>query len=332
MPRIPLVSILMPARDAAPWITGAIDSLLTQTLADWELVLVDDGSTDGTADIASRFADERLTLLRNAVARGPARALDQALAVARGRFLARLDADDIALPERLARQVAFLERQPETGVCGSDMTVFSDGDASAVHWRYPTCPDDLHCALLATNPLSHPTVMIVRDRVPAQELRYDQAFTCTEDFDLWARLAGATRFANIPEPLVRHRRHATNVSRTRFATLLAESDAIRARLVRALVPDASADDLALHNRLLPLMRRGADPAAGRDGTEIGALLDWIARCEVELRGPLPEDAPRLAARWFTRLRDANRRAGIYPPAALDRLLEAELGRFSPSGA
>ena len=227
----PAVSVLMAVRDGAPWVAEAVRSVLAQTLADLELIVVDDGSTDATPHVLAEMRDPRLLVERHAP-EGLARALNRALAAARAPLVARLNADDVALPERLARQAAFLAARPEVGVLGSAAREVN-GDGREVRVVRPPVDDAaLRRALIRRNPMVHSTVTMRRallERVGG----YDPGFAVAQDYDLWIRLAGVTRLANLPDPLVVRRLVPGRVSIARDAARLRAEARARWRAVRA---------------------------------------------------------------------------------------------------
>ncbi len=227
----PAVSVLMAVYNGAPWVADAARSVLAQTLGDLELVVVDDGSTDATGDVLAGVGDSRLRVERREH-EGLTRALNHGLRVARAPLVARLDADDIALPERLARQVAFLETHPEIGVLGSAAREVN-GDGREVRVVRP--PEDdgaLRRALIRRNPMLHSTVTMRRHIVEAVG-GYDPRFAVAQDYDLWMRLAGVTRLANLSEALVVRRLLAGRVSVARDTERLRAEARARWRAVRA---------------------------------------------------------------------------------------------------
>jgi glycosyltransferase involved in cell wall biosynthesis len=226
----PRVSVLMAVRDGAPWVKDAVASVLTQTLTDLELIVVDDGSTDATPHILAGVSDPRVRVARRP-REGLTPALNHGLGLARAPIVARLDADDVALPERLARQVAFLDTNPEVGVLGSAAREVN-GDGREVRVVRP--PEDdaaLRHALIRRNPMVHSTVTMRRaaiERVGG----YDPLFAVAQDYDLWMRLAGVTRLANLREPLVVRRLLPRRVSVARDADRLRAEARARWRAVR----------------------------------------------------------------------------------------------------
>ena len=157
----PAVSVLMAVRDGAPWVAEAVASVLGQTAGDLELIVIDDGSTDATPELLARVRDARLRVDRRAAA-GLTPSLNRGLALARAPLVARLDADDLALPDRLARQGAFLAAHPEVGLLGGGVREL-DADGREVAVRVPPTQDDaLRAALIRRNPFAHSAVIVRR--------------------------------------------------------------------------------------------------------------------------------------------------------------------------
>jgi len=258
----PAVSVLMGVRDGAPWVADAVASVLAQTAGDLELIVVDDGSTDATPALLAAVRDPRLAVVRQEPA-GLTRALNTALARARAPLVARLDADDLALPERLARQRAFLAAHPEVGLLGTAAReVDAEGRAVRV-LRAPADDPALRRALIRANPFVHSTVMLRRaalDRVGG----YDERLPVAQDYDLWMRVAGVSRLASLEEVLVVRRLVPGRVTATRDADRLAAEMRVRWAAVRrgaypvwcAVFAARPALALALPGPLRDALRRG----------------------------------------------------------------------------
>ncbi len=204
---LPLVSVVLPVRDGAVFIAEAIGSILAQTLEVFELLVVDDGSRDATpaiiADLSAR--DRRLRVLRQPPL-GLVPALNRGLAEARGRYIARMDADDVAMPERLIRQTAALDTHRNVAAVGSACHVI-DADGGVQGHRFPpTDPPAIRDALRRSNCMIHPTVMLRRESV-LEAGGYRAAFRLAEDFDLWLRLSESYDLMNLPECLLSYRSH-----------------------------------------------------------------------------------------------------------------------------
>lgn len=217
---IPLVSVLLPYCNASPALDAAIASIAAQTFSQWELLLIDNASTDESTLIAQRWADHdpRITLLHEPRI-GIAHALNSGLAQASGMYIARMDADDVSPPERLVKQVAYLEAHPEVGVLGT-RTAFastmheSRGMQAFVDWQNKILsPREHYVKRFVDAPLAHPTVMFRRELVSAHG-GYDTG-PLPEDHELWLRWMDAgVRFAKLPEELLTWNDHSGRLSRT----------------------------------------------------------------------------------------------------------------------
>jgi glycosyltransferase involved in cell wall biosynthesis len=227
----------MPVFNGARWLPAAIKSIQEQTLADFEFVIVDDGSTDETGDILLRNADEdRRIRVQSQEHIGITAALNRGCNVAQCRFIARMDADDIAHPERLRKQVAYLEGHPEIGAIGTWARVIDEGERETGELTPATEPAALRAYLLKQNPFVHSSMMISADllrRVGA----YRRALEGAEDYDLWLRISERAKLANLPEFLMSYRRYATSADRAAglrrlFAARLARISATERRALR----------------------------------------------------------------------------------------------------
>jgi glycosyltransferase involved in cell wall biosynthesis len=206
MPDRPLVTIGLPAYDAVSTLPAALASIRGQTFEDWELLVVDDGSTDGTGELLTELerTDERIHAFVDGRHLGVSARANQLIQIARGRLLARMDADDVAYPDRLERQVAFLDEHPEVDLVGSSMLVFGEGGVARGKRPAPAAHDEI-CAHLRTRffPLFHPTWTGRADWF-RRYLYRPKAVRC-EDQDLLLRAHAASTFANLPEVLLGYR-------------------------------------------------------------------------------------------------------------------------------
>lgn len=209
----PAISIIMPVRDGAEWLAEAVASIRAQDFDDFEFLIVDDGSDDGTAAMLSAFAahDRRVRLLQQAP-QGIVAALNTAIAAARAPYLARLDADDRARPDRLGKQFAFMEAHPEIGLLGTSAEVIDAAGNVAGGFAPPTDHARLARLLSRTNPFVHSSVMM-RTALVRRLGGYRAAFRAAEDYDLWLRMAEAGGIANLADALTQYRRHDANLSR-----------------------------------------------------------------------------------------------------------------------
>jgi hypothetical protein len=194
---LPLISVLMPAYNCRDFLPEAIGCVLDQTLDDLELIIVDDGSKDGSESVLQEFSsrDARVRVVRQEN-QGAGAALNTALELARGTFIARMDADDLAPPHRFAEQVDFLSKHPDITVVGGWHRTF--GAVEERIWEFPTEPNHLKAAMLFRNPISHPTVMMRHDAFQQFGWRYSTRRNFPEDYDLWISMSERHEFANIP--------------------------------------------------------------------------------------------------------------------------------------
>jgi len=246
LPAAPPLSVAMSVYNGERFLAAAIDSVLAQTHADYEFLILDDGSSDATPQILADYArrDPRIRpIIREN--RGLVASLNQLLAEARAPLVARMDADDLCQPERFARQIAFLAANPDHGVVGSWSEDIDEHDQS---WPiggadHPvTHTEFLHNIRFGGPLLVHPGVMYRRELVLAQG-GYHKAFLHCEDLDLWLRLASVTKIANIPVRLIRYRHYDGQVSK-KYATVQQVGAAIAYEawhMREAGKPDATAE-------------------------------------------------------------------------------------------
>lgn len=243
---MPKISVIMPVHDAGRFLEPALDSILRQSLSDFELICVDDGSTDGSVDVLERKAhgDARLVVLRQAHG-GIVAALNAGIAVARAELIARMDSDDLAAPERLERQAAYLDRHQELALVGSAYQIIDEHDRPQAVVRPPVAPDAVRSALAKGNCLAHPTVMMRRaalEAVSGGKGPYRRVFRYAEDYDLWLRLSERAPLGNLPDVLLRYRRRFDAVRFEQIAqqvrSTLAAQRVAEAR--RAGAPDEAA--------------------------------------------------------------------------------------------
>lgn len=226
----PAVSVVMTVHNGEPWLGEALDSVLAQTFQDFELIVVDDGSTDGTPATLQRRADRRIRVIRQRQT-GQTPALNVALRQAGAPLIARMDADDVALPERLTRQVAFLDAHPSVGLLGTGSHEISP-DGARLSTHVPPVDDrSIRRVLIRKNPFVHSAVMFRRAAVDAAGL-YDESFVVAQDYDLWLRMSRVTRLANLPEPLVLRRRAPGQLSSARDTTRIRDEVVAKLRALR----------------------------------------------------------------------------------------------------
>jgi len=278
----PLASVLMCVRNGERFVQRAINSVLTQTMDDFELVIVDDASTDGTYDLLQEITDPRVILMRLPEQSGAAQARNFGLSTARGRYVAILDADDVALPRRLEHQIAFLSERPRTVIVGSPTVVIdADGIPRGVR-SMPGGPLAIRWMTMLKSPFAHSSVVFRTDVLNRFEQVYDRAFEPSEDYELCARLLGVGDGENMADPLVFYRVHPEQLSNTKRERQLRLHDRIVRRTIRVELPEFHADDMQL-SRLWRLF--SGIHADGVDRIALGHLyLDLFDAFRAKYRG------------------------------------------------
>ena len=218
----PRISVVMPVHDGERWLREAVDSVLAQTFGEFELLVIDDGSTDGTAGILEGCRDPRLRVARQPRA-GLTVSLNRGVRMTTAPLVARMDADDVALPERFAQQASFLDAHPEVGLLGTGCHEIAPSGEILRTIRPPVDYMAIRRALIRANPFVHSSVMMRRaalERVGG----YDESLRVAQDYDLWMRLSRVARLANLRDPLMLRRLTPGMVSRAR------ETERLRAEL------------------------------------------------------------------------------------------------------
>jgi hypothetical protein len=208
----PAVSVLVPVYNNNEFIESALESLLRQSMADFEVVVVDDGSTDGTAKILSSYRDPRIRIHSHSCRKGVAAARNTAVSLARGDFFAWMDGDDISLPTRLERQLQFLKANPSISAVGSDLIPMDEeGRPNGKAWAPPESPMLIKWGYLFGTPMFNGTTMVRRDLYDVVG-RYNDQLRVGEDNEFWLRCSWAAELANLNEVLLCYRRHPGNAT------------------------------------------------------------------------------------------------------------------------
>ena len=213
MNQSPAISVILPVYNAEAYVREAVESILAQTFMDFELIIINDGSTDGSGAILRELAarDARIVLVERPND-GYVSALNKGLEMARADLIARMDADDVSMPERFALQYARMIQEPELAVLGSFIRVM-DKVGNIIRLReYPLTPKEAAHHVERDCPVGHPTVMMRRDAV-LKAGGYRKAFSHAEDYELWLRMSDlGYAMANLPQPLLNYRVHGANVT------------------------------------------------------------------------------------------------------------------------
>jgi glycosyltransferase involved in cell wall biosynthesis len=249
----PAISVLLPVYDAGRFLAPAVESILSQTFADFELIAIDDGSHDGSAEVLAQFAarDGRIRVFTQGN-QGIVATLNRALSLARAPLVARMDADDVARPDRLAKQIDYLRQHPEIAVVSGAVDVIDEDGACLRTDVFPTSPETIANELIHRSCVCHPAVM-VRTEIVRSVGGYRRNAQLAEDYDLWLRISEVSRIANLPDVLLVYRLHP--VASSRRHVVEQELAALAARGAARLRRSGKADPLAASDVRFPLRYR-----------------------------------------------------------------------------
>jgi glycosyltransferase involved in cell wall biosynthesis len=242
----PLISVILPVYNAEKYVSQAIESILTQTFQDFELILIEDGSTDQSPRILQSYQteDERIRLVKNEANLGLISTLNKGIGIAKGKYIARMDADDICRPTRLEKQMKFLEKHPEIDVLGTGMEYIQE-DGFELGWFeiHPKTPGAIRWILMFGNPFGHPTILLRKKAIDKVQ-GYSEQDRLVEDYALWTRMIQARNGANLDEPLVKYRLHPESVSTANQLEQQEKSHQISLQMLNLLLESSDANFLA----------------------------------------------------------------------------------------
>ena len=213
-----IISVILPVYNGEKYLDEAIQSILSQTYAQFEFIIINDGSSDSSLEIIKKYKkiDHRIILV-DRENRGLVASLNEGISLSKGNFIARMDQDDISLKNRFKEQVDFLEKHNDVGVCGCWVEVFSNNREISL-WKLPTSDTELKIGLLFSVPFAHPSIMMRKALITKLQLRYNEKYQNAEDYKFWVDFSKYTKFANISKVLFRYRYLETSMSRIADAT------------------------------------------------------------------------------------------------------------------
>lgn len=283
----PFISVVLPVFNCELYLEEAIDSILAQSFSDFELIILNDGSTDRSLDIARSYCDSRIRVICNSERSGIVDSLNRGIFEARGTLIARMDGDDISYLQRFERQVDFLNVNPEVDVVGCWLECFGARDEV---WKYPTENAEISCRLLFESSIPHATVMIRRKVFFDDNYRYSANYPRAEDYELWTRMIDHYSFANIDEILYRYRQYGLGSDPDNQENKKKSADRIRALNLMKLECVISEKELELHNQL----------ASHKYGASLGFLT--------------------AAEKWLLKIEHANEKSGVFDAVYLKKVL------------
>lgn len=281
----PTTSVIMPVHNGSKWLKQALASVLDSRDDSVEVIVIDDGSTDESAAIiqSTMTAHPALKLITNDSNLGIVASLNRGLGIARGRFIARMDADDIAMPARFARQIRHLE-QTGCDLCGTWFIEFGQGVPRTVRW--PHEEQAVRTAMLFQNTILHPTILA--RRAVFEEFQYREEYRLAEDYDLLTRVCSRFRIANLPEPLLRYRRHPKQATQATREAMEDVTCRIRIQALREQGFAPTQQEQRLHN----LVRA---PTSIRNLDDLRDIEEWL----LKLYRQFDSDSARavVASQW-----------------------------------
>jgi glycosyltransferase involved in cell wall biosynthesis len=291
----PLVSVILPVYNSEKYLGESVAAILDQTFMDFEFIIINDGSKDRSEEKILEFKDPRIRYIKQENA-GLAATLNNGIAVTKGKYIARQDHDDISLPERLEKQVRFMESHPKVGLLGSWAEIINEEGKSTGHFhKHPSENHVLKFLLLFNNPFVHSSVMI-RKEVLERSGVYDTRKDVFEDHNLWSRMASHTELANLPEVLLKYRELNSSMSRVAkdyddkvinqsIKNLVEYSDGRRESEIRELVNyqiNRGSKDANL-SRLFDLLEDIAHNLAKRQGINFKLLQKELQGTRVNMK-------------------------------------------------
>ena len=254
----PLVNVVMPVYNNEKYLREAVESILAQTFRDFELIVVNDGSTDGSITVLEEYRqrDRRVVIHNHSKNQGIVAALNRGIRMGRSKYIARMDADDISLPNRLEVQSQFLNSHPNIGLVGSGARLINSTGRVIGYQSVVTGPLNLQWNLLFNNPLIHPSVILRREVLEKMSPYYSAEFIGAEDYDLWTRMALSTQFENINTPLIKYRLHPLSTTSALREHQLEAQLQISIRTIRRLCPELKLTNTAILNLCGGLMGFG----------------------------------------------------------------------------
>jgi glycosyltransferase involved in cell wall biosynthesis len=230
MPENPTISVLMPVYNCEDYVKAAVDSIINQTYSNFEFLIIDDASNDKTVSIIKSIKDPRIRLFEKPKNTGYTESLNYGLSIAKGRYIARMDADDMSFPERLSKQLAYMESNPKAIVCGSFYEVIGNKEIKG----FPVLHKDLKVNLLSSTCFAHPSVMIRKSVLDAHNIQYDSSKEPAEDYALWVSLMPYGEYHNLDDVLLKYRVHEHQVSNKRRKVQLESKLSTRIKVLEYL--------------------------------------------------------------------------------------------------
>lgn len=296
MKKTPLISVIMSAYNEEAYIESSIRSILNQTEQDFEIIIFDDCSTDSTTDIIEGIKDERIRLYKNEENCGLTRNLNKGLQLAEGKYIARMDGDDLSLPERFEKQIRYFEEHPDVILISCQTQNFGE---SFLCWKLKESSEELKIRMLVRPVFAHPGFMMKRE-LRDKGFYYDETFRTAQDYEFASRVAGEYQIGIVPEILLYYRVHKKQVSNLSGNEQFNNADRVREKLWSRAGVRLSEDERRLLQRWAKELR--ADSIT--EYVQINHLIDKISaenkRFHIYQQELLEKTLNRLLYIWVIR--------------------------------
>ncbi len=312
---MPKVTVLMPIYNTDEnMLRETINSILGQTFRDFEFLIINDASSKPLAQVVAEFDDPRIVYVENDKNLGIAETSNKGISLAKGEYIARQDHDDVSLPERLEKQVAFLDAYPEYGVVGCQVLCFPKGKKICV----PCDDEDIKIRTVVEGAgICHPAAMIRKSVLLENNIKYHDEYRYAEDYQLWVELLNKTKFCNLPELLFKYRWFGGNTSLTTGNLQAVNGTKAKLNAVKEVLPDASDVDLALFAKMYAKQKFSLSEMQQMYGLLAGAevmenwkkevLKRWLWRALRQTKAKYKKLAPlwkgsKLQPNWLEKLK------------------------------
>jgi len=280
-----LISVVMGVYNGETYLKSAIQSVLDQSYENFEFIIVDDASTDNTAAILAEFQDKRIKVLKNDTNKRLAYSLNRAISAARGKYILRMDADDLCMPERFEKQVSYMEKHPEIGISFGNIACFSDGKVLNILDTNEGDPEYIRANMIFFSTVCHPSVIMRREIFDMAQ--YNEKYTVSEDLELWLKVLNKYSIKKTKDNTLLYRVHQKQVSSVYSEKQIAQEMEMKIPYLRALLGDISEEECKIHSRI---SRRSKD-----------VLLDELTM-------------------WLKKMREANKKKQIYDIEVFEQVL------------
>jgi glycosyltransferase involved in cell wall biosynthesis len=290
----PRVTVLMPVYNGERYLKEAVKSILAQSYTDFELLIINDGSTDRSAEIIKSFSDKRIQLIINERNIGQAETYNKGIKIANGNYIALMHADDISLPDRLQKQVAFMDANPELGISGTWVKLLTNNKKNR-YWQLPIDPDMAMCPLLFHVSMVHPTIIMRRNLIISNNLYYNPSCETAEDYDLFLRASRVFPITNLGEILLHYRMHPDQVSSKNVLVQNRVCKDVRIQVLNLLGISPDSEEFYIHNLIGDYQKFSLKQ-------DVVKALAWLEKLDhankQEKIFPIPAISEYLADKWF----------------------------------